>query len=159
MKLDDTASAWVARAMVRLQNAAFVEADYDEVGADAPLETAVDAVRLFRHIVTGLAESTEIVPLLVLPLSASQRLLTTPPSLDRKLLTPWRVGPGVEVPAYYLTRVEFWAQYDGWEEYRVPMPSEHPELKDLCCYYRSFRDPEAQRLNWEYARGFFIRPR
>lgn len=143
--------------MAQLSSEGFVQSDYDELVRDEPMNTALDALRLFKAIlVTVVHTRVDTIPLLVIPLNASVRRIVRPPALGRVLHGRW---DGPELPAFYLTTPKLWSLWDDVEEYRVPVFADAEGLEGMVCYYRCFRDRQARERGWEYTRAFYLRPR
>ena len=89
---------------------------------------------------------------LVIPLVPSAELLTAP--FDYASPDVHEVEP----PALYLLDRRFFAaQFNDFEEYRIPVAAVCPPVDHgyVQAYYSCFRDPQARSNDWEYSRALW----
>lgn len=147
--------SWFETALDHIERNTFAQIDIDELLGAVPEYAGSVSLDVFRVLVErAVRVDGNPVPLLVLPLSASHRLLTKTPSLDLLLQRKWR---NLEVPGFYLTTTPVWFPWEKVEEYRTPVDS-LSVLPMLSPFYRVFRSLEARAKSWEYERAFYIWP-
>jgi hypothetical protein len=121
----------------------------DEFIQSAPGEEVFQVVHetLVEGIHTLGPRLVDIMPVGVIPLTATRRMTVRPPSEARMPL-------GAESPSIYLIHRDGARALRLGELYRVPFHRvgtsyTHP---DVFCFYEVFRAEKARRLGWEYTR-------
>jgi len=150
--LPESVLLWLERS-INLDGKRFRQIDLDDLLDEMPVYAGRESLALFRGLVEVLPSDSH--PLLVLPLPPTSSRTLNPPGLSRLLGMSWT---HIEPPSLYLTTAELWWEWAGGEEYRVEV-KDVEGLDDLTCYYRVFRSTEERSRNWEFNRGFYIRPR
>lgn len=130
----------------------YQQSDLDELFGVVPVHAAAFALDRYREVLAAVPEN--VLPLLVLPLEPTQRLVRRPPDLGRVLFSAWRP---LQPPGLYLTTARLWWRWEPGEEYRRSVRSKALS-PGLACFYRCFRDESALAKEWEYDRAFYIRP-
>lgn len=150
--LTEIAARWVQDSMPALEGQSFAQADIDELLGNGPPHAAAEAIAMLKELIA--ATPAPIVPVLVLPLPASHRLLTRPPNIERLLAGKW---VQLEVPGFYLTKPHVWSMWEQVEQYLCPIVSSAPGLAGLEVQYRVWRAPQERSRGWEYHRAMYIR--
>lgn len=146
----DLVNEWVAR--FDPGESLFQQSDLDELFGVVPVRAAAFALDRYQEIVAAVPDN--VLPLLVLPLEPTLRLVKRPPDVERVICSPWRT---LQPPGFYLTAARLWWDWGPGEEYWQSVRSKALP-SGLDCFYRCFRDESAQAKGWEYDRAFYIRP-
>lgn len=98
------------------------------------------------------AESARFMAALVIPLAPAEVLQAGAPDLQALDVNPF------EPPALYLFERSFFARFNSFEEYRIPVAVPWPESAqgNVYAYYSCYRYPAAQVNDWDYSRAIWF---
>lgn len=134
-----------------------VQIDLDDLLQDEPplaVRAGIDCLQ--RAAAAARRVNVNVDGILTIPLQESTSLSLESPSLDELLTEPWRYGPGCSVPGLYLARPVEWAEFEGGEDYRRSLKTEHGLPSGYSAYYRTWRTNAHAELGCEYDRTVYV---